>query len=75
MDFIIQWENDIFPIEVNLESKSLKKFKEKYGDKVRLQIRFSLDNLKLDGDLLNILLFLADETDRLIGSALEQYNK
>ncbi len=53
----------------------MKKFKEKYGDKVRLQIRFSLDNLKLDGDLLNILLFLADETDRLIGSALEQYNK
>lgn len=48
----------------------LRKFKEKFGDKVKLRIRFSLDNLKLDGDLLNIPLFMADFADKLIGLAL-----
>lgn len=76
VDFIIQRENDIIPVEVkaesNTEAKSLKKYKEKYGDKVKLRVRFSLDNLKLDGDLLNIPLFLADEASRLMGLALEK---
>ncbi len=74
VDFLIQRDNDIFPIEVksetNTTSKSLRKFKELFGDKVKLRIRFSLDNLKLDGDMLNIPLFMADHTDRLIGLAL-----
>lgn len=76
VDFIIQRENDIIPVEVkaesNTEAKSLKKYKEKYGDKVKLRVRFSLDNLKLDGDLLNIPLFLADEASWLMGLALEK---
>ena len=76
VDFLIQRENDIFPIEVkaedNLESKSLRKFKEKFGDKVKLRIRFSLANLKLDNDLLNIPLFMADYADKLIDLALRQ---
>ena len=76
VDFLIQRENDIFPIEVkseaNTTSKSLKKFKELFPDKVKLRVRFSLDNLKLDDDMLNIPLFMADQTDRLIGLALEQ---
>jgi predicted AAA+ superfamily ATPase len=76
VDFITQRENDVFPMgvksEANVESKSLKKYKEKYGDKVKLRIRFSLNNLRLDDDLLNIPLFLADYTDKLIGMALEQ---
>lgn len=76
VDFLIQRENDIFPIEVKAEknttARSLKKYKEHFGDKVKLRIRFSLDNLRLDGDLLNIPLFMADHTDRLIGLALEQ---
>ena len=76
VDFITQRENDVFPMEVkseaNIESRSLKKYKEKYGDKVKLRIRFSLNNLRLDDDLLNIPLFLADYTDKLIGMALEQ---
>ena len=75
VDFLIQRENDIFPVEVkseaNTTSKSMKKFKELFPDKVRLRIRFSLDNLKLDDDVLNIPLFMADQTDRLIGLALE----
>ena len=76
VDFLIQRENDIFPIEVkseaNTSSKSLKKFKELFSDKVKLRVRFSLDNLKLDNDVLNIPLFMADQTDRLIGLALEK---
>jgi predicted AAA+ superfamily ATPase len=76
VDFLIQRENDIFPMEVksesNVESRSLKKFKEKYGDKVKLRVRFSLNNLSLDDDLLNIPLFMADYADKLIGMALKR---
>jgi predicted AAA+ superfamily ATPase len=76
VDFIIQRENEIIPVEVksetNTAAKSLKKYKELFGDKVKLRVRFSLDNLKLDGDLLNIPLFLADEANRLMGIALEK---
>ena len=76
VDFLIQRENDIFPVEVKSEActsgKSLRKFRELFSDAVRLRIRFSLDNLKLDDDVLNIPLFMADETDRLIGLALEK---
>ena len=46
-------------------------FKELFPDKVKLRIRFSLNNLKLDDDVLNIPLFMADQMDRLIGLALE----
>lgn len=76
VDFLIQRGNDIFPVEVksesNTASRSLKKYKELFSDKVRLRIRFSLNNLKFDDDMLNIPLFMADQTDRLIGLALEQ---
>ena len=75
MDFLIQRENDIFPIEVkseaNLSSRSLRKFKELFADKVKLRVRFSLDNLKLDDDVLNIPLFMADRANQMIGLALE----
>ena len=50
----------------------MKKFKELFPDKIKLRIRFSLDNLKLDDDVLNIPLFMADQANRLIGLALEQ---
>lgn len=76
VDFLIQRGNDIFPAEVksetNITSKSLKKFRELFPDKVKLRIRFSLDNLKLDEDVLNIPLFLVGHADRLIGLALRQ---
>lgn len=79
VDFLVQRENDIIPIEVksdiNTESKSLKKYKEKYADKVKLRVRFSLNNLRLDDDLLNIPLFMADYADRLIGLALDRTSK
>lgn len=76
VNFLIQRDNDIFPIEVksedNTASRSLKKFKELFPDKVKLRIRFSLDNLKLDDDMLNIPLFMADQPDHIIGLALKQ---
>ena len=76
IDFLIQRENDIFPVEVkaeaNIESKSLKKFTELFPDKTKLRIRFSLNNLKLDGDILNIPLFMADQTNKLIEISLEK---
>ena len=76
VDFLIQRENDLFPVEVksaaNNASRSLKKFKEHFPEQVKLRVRFSLDNLKLDGDVLNIPLFLADRADRLIGLALNE---
>lgn len=79
VDFLIQRENEIFPVEVkaegNIRSKSLKKFKELFPDKVKLRVRFSLDNLKLDDDVLNIPLFMADHTDRLLGLALNILQK
>lgn len=76
VDFLIQRDNDIFPIEVksesNTTSKSLKKFKELFPDKVKLRIRYSLDNLKLDDDVLNIPLFMAGQTDHLVELALKE---
>ena len=79
VDFLIQRENDIFPIEVKAETnvggKSLRKFKELFEEQVKLRVRFSLENLKLDGDLLNIPLFMADYTDRLIGIAMERLGR
>ena len=70
VDFLIQYENTIFPVEVkaetNVASRSLHKFKELFTDRIKLRIRFSLNNLKLDGDILNVPLFMADHTSSLI---------
>lgn len=78
VDFLIQRENDIFPIEVkseaNINSRSLKKFKELFPNQTKLRIRFSLNNLRLDDDMLNIPLFMADYTDKLIELALKENN-
>lgn len=75
VDFLIQRENDIFPVEVraeaNIESRSLKKYKESFPNETKLRIHLSLNNLKLDGDVLNIPLFMADQADRLIEIALK----
>ena len=47
VDVLIQRENDIFPVEVksetNTTSKSLKKFKELFPDKVKLRVMFSAE--------------------------------
>ncbi len=79
VDFLVQRENDVVPVEVksdrNVSGKSLKKFKELYPDQVKLRARFSLENLKLDDDVLNIPLFMADQANRLLGLALEKLRR
>lgn len=77
VDFLIQRGNDIFPIEVksdeNVASRSLTLYGQKYGQETSLRLRMSLKNLKLDGGMLNIPLFMADQLDRLIGLALRDF--
>ena len=76
VDFILQRENNIFPIEVkaedNVRGTRLRKYAETFPEQTRLRLRFSLANLHLDGDLLNIPLFMIDQADRLIELALRQ---
>ena len=76
VDFIIQRENDIFPIEskagTNVKATSIKNYNKKYEDSTPLMIRFSLKNLSLDGKILNVPLSLIDQLDNLIGIALNQ---
>ena len=52
VDFLVQRENEMIPIEVkaetNVTSRSLRKFQEKFGDKIKLRVRFSMNNLKLE---------------------------
>ena len=70
VDFIIQYENDIIPIEVkadtNIKSRSLKKYAELFKSQTKLRVRFSMNNLKLDDDVLNIPLFMADQLVKLV---------
>jgi len=69
VDFIIQHVNEVIPVEVKsnetVTGKSLTFYHKEYQPNIR--IRFSLKNLKFDDGLLNIPLFMADYTQRLIG--------
>ena len=62
VDFLIQDGIEILPIEVkaedNISGQSLKVYQEKYSPSIRL--RFSMRNLKSDGNILNIPIFLCD---------------
>lgn len=64
VDFIIQVENHIIPIEVksdeNVKSRSLTLYQQKFNPLLR--IRYSLKNLSYRDGLLNIPHFLADYT-------------
>jgi predicted AAA+ superfamily ATPase len=76
VDFLVQYENDIIPIEVKsgeaVHSSGLKHYRRKYGKSTKIAVRFSLKNLTLDDGLLNLPLFLAGETKRLLGLAYAQ---
>ena len=73
VDFLVQLDNDIIPIEVksgkSVSSPSIIEYKKMYGGETPLIIRYSLKNLVLDGNVLNIPLFMIDETKRLIALA------
>ena len=69
IDFLLQYDNRIFPVEVkagqSLQGKSLLQYEKLFHPAYRL--RYSMLNLKQDGNLLNIPLFLADKTKELLG--------
>ncbi|MCH6201906.1 AAA family ATPase [Aquiflexum sp. LQ15W] len=64
VDFLIQFRNEIIPIEVksdeNVRSKSLAYYSQVHSPK--LKIRYSLKNMEFRDGLLNIPLFLVDRT-------------
>ena len=68
VDFLIQYQNEIIPIEVkadeNVTGKSLTLYEKQFQPKYR--IRYSLKNLKQDGNLVNIPLFMADFTKKIL---------
>lgn len=74
IDFLIQYQNEIIPIEVkaneNVNGKSLTAYNNLFQPKIR--IRFSLKNLKQDGNLINIPLFMADFTKEIITSFIDR---
>lgn len=68
IDFIIQYDNMIIPIEVkaevNLQAKSLKRFIEEYGSKVN--IRTSMADYRIDDMISNIPLCVIGNFDKYI---------
>ncbi len=67
VEYIVQRGMDVVPVEVksgtSVTGKSLAEYNKKYAP--RLRVRFSMLNLKRDGTLLNIPLFLADRAKDL----------
>jgi predicted AAA+ superfamily ATPase len=76
VDFVIQLENDVFPVEaksgINIKAASIKNYAKEFDDQTKLCVRLSLRNLSYDGNLLNIPLYLADELERIIKIALKR---
>ncbi len=68
IDFLLQYKNEIIPIEVksseNINNTSLKVYNEKYNPKIR--VRFSMRNLTKDDNLINIPLFMVEYLEKLI---------
>lgn len=73
VDFTLQHENLIIPIEVksdeNIRGRSLTLYTQKYAPEIR--IRYSLKNLQWNDGMLNIPIFLADYTKELIANVLK----
>lgn len=70
LEFLIQYGNDIIPVDAksgnSITSKSLTEYNKTFSP--RLRLRYSMRNLVLDGNLLNIPLFLADRTNVLLNA-------
>jgi predicted AAA+ superfamily ATPase len=76
VDFIIQLENDVFPVEAksgkNIKAASIKNYARAYSEQTKLCVRLSMRNLSYDRNLLNVPLYLADEIGRIIALALRR---
>ncbi|WP_211318361.1 ATP-binding protein [Algoriphagus chordae] len=72
IDFLLQFNNELIPIEVkseeNVRSKSLTFYSKTYNPRVKL--RFSMRNLINQEELINIPLFLADRTKFFLNQQL-----
>jgi len=68
IEFLIQYGSSVIPVEVksgvSIKGKSLVEYEKRYAPPLRL--RFSMQNLRKDGNLINIPLFLADKTSELL---------
>lgn len=67
IDFMIQYQNRIIPVEVKSSKStnniSLTRYNEKYSND--FSIRFSMNNLTKDGNLINIPLFMIEYLENL----------
>ncbi len=68
LDFLIQYKNNIIPVEakatINLQAKSLKSFRQKYEPKI--SIRTSLADYEENNGLLNIPLYDIENVKEII---------
>jgi uncharacterized protein len=68
VDFLVQYQDKIIPVEVksneSVRSKSLTYYTNQYAPS--LKIRYSLKNLEYNSGLLSIPIFLADHTKRFV---------
>lgn len=68
IDFVIQYQNEIIPIEVksgkNVNNTSLKVYND--INKPKIRIRFSMKNLNKDDNLINIPLFMVEYLKKII---------
>ena len=75
IDFIIQYKNEIIPIDVKVNKSSnnisLTKYNQKFDNK--LSISFSMNNLKKDEKVINIPLFLIEYLENILKSAYQNH--
>ncbi|MBQ1679209.1 MAG: ATP-binding protein [Oscillospiraceae bacterium] len=76
VDFILQLDNRILPAEAkageNVKAASIKRYAKDFTDQTPLIVRLSMRNLSLDGNVLNVPLFMTDQLPRLIELALNR---
>ena len=68
IDYIIQYQNKIIPIEVKANKSTNNVSSTRYNEKYKndLSIRFSMRNLSKDGNIINIPLFMIEYVDKFI---------
>ena len=76
VDFILQRDADVLPIEAkageNVKATSIKRYGREYPEETPIMIRLSMRNLSFDGKMLNVPLFMIDQLDRLLSLALKK---
>lgn len=74
IDFMIQYQNEIIPIEVkaseNINNASLTKLNEMSNNKIA--VRFSTRNFDMSGKIINIPIFMAEYVDKFIKIGLNK---